>query len=52
MKKQYLTPQMTAYAVPCMALLSGSNFDWEDPETTGEDFVNPGGGNVDPGNAL
>ena len=43
---------MTAYAVPRMALLSGSNFDWEDPDTTDGDFVNPGGGTVDPGNAL
>ena len=51
MKKRYVKPQTTAYAVPRMALLSGSNFDFEMPESSGDGFVNPGE-SIDPGDAL
>lgn len=53
MRKAYVTPEMSVYAVSRVTLLSGSNFDYETPDSTGDGFVNPPGGEgLPPGEAL
>lgn len=52
MKKTYVTPEMSVYALSTPRLLSGSNFDYTSTDSSSEDFVNPDGGGISPGEAL
>jgi hypothetical protein len=52
MKKTYVTPEMSVYAVSPVTLLSASNFDVEIPESSDDGFVNTGDGGIPPGEAL
>lgn len=52
MKKTYVTPEMSVYALSTPTLLSGSNFDVETPDSSDDGFVNTGGDGIPPGSAL
>lgn len=52
MKKTYVTPEMSVYAVSPVTLLSASNFDFETPDSSGDGFVNTGDDGIPPGSAL